>query len=258
MIIRHDAGFSRSSRRRRGTRIIAPVRSPAHHQRSYVENRGATVEDKLEVVLDHPRAGPPLRCPGRLPGGRDRGRVRCPANAPGATTPRPPPGGDPHHRRPLSRHRPHGAVAPRSTAGGPRPRRGCPRLVPDHPPVRIEPGDRHADGRALRLVLRGVPLRSGARPLLAGEFPLLQRPPERPATAGGPTRGRTSSRVASGGWRPQARRRSTPSGSRADGGPPPWGWGPQEPVRRRRRSHRATTERLTRYRWAICRSEPSP
>src|SRR5262249_51230474 len=47
-IIRIEAGFSRSSWRRRGTRIMAAMRSPDHHQRSYVENRGATVEDKLE------------------------------------------------------------------------------------------------------------------------------------------------------------------------------------------------------------------
>ena len=33
----------------RGTRIMAPVRSPAYHQRSYVEKRGATVENLLDV-----------------------------------------------------------------------------------------------------------------------------------------------------------------------------------------------------------------
>src|SRR5215217_7051637 len=30
---------------------MAPVRSPAHHQRSYVENRGATVEKKFAVTM---------------------------------------------------------------------------------------------------------------------------------------------------------------------------------------------------------------
>ena len=36
----------------RGTMIMAPVRSPAYHQRSYVEKRGATVENLLEPDLE--------------------------------------------------------------------------------------------------------------------------------------------------------------------------------------------------------------
>src|SRR5262249_14134690 len=47
MIIRQIGGFSRTFWCRRGTRIGAPERSPAHHQRSYVENRAATVKKKL-------------------------------------------------------------------------------------------------------------------------------------------------------------------------------------------------------------------
>src|SRR3954453_15748771 len=46
MIIRQISGFSKTVRCWRGTRIGALVRSPAHHQKSYVENRAATVKKK--------------------------------------------------------------------------------------------------------------------------------------------------------------------------------------------------------------------
>jgi hypothetical protein len=49
MIIGQTSGFSRTIWQWRGTRITAPLRSSAHHQRSYVENRGATVEKKPQL-----------------------------------------------------------------------------------------------------------------------------------------------------------------------------------------------------------------
>src|SRR3954454_17886391 len=49
MIIRQISGFSKTVRCWRGTRIGALVRSPAHHQKSYVENRAATVKKKLDT-----------------------------------------------------------------------------------------------------------------------------------------------------------------------------------------------------------------
>jgi hypothetical protein len=52
MIIGQTSGFSRTIWQWRGTRITAPLRSSAHHQRSYVENRGATVEKKYDQTTN--------------------------------------------------------------------------------------------------------------------------------------------------------------------------------------------------------------
>jgi hypothetical protein len=57
MIIRHNRLFSRRLFLWHGTMIMAPIRSPAHHQRSYVENQGATVENQPEVGPGSPSEG---------------------------------------------------------------------------------------------------------------------------------------------------------------------------------------------------------